>query len=211
MHSDIGQPEPTRVATARARARELGFELSSEPGVGALLATLAAALPLDARVIELGTGAGVGLAWIVYGLGERTDVHVVTVDTDADLSARTQAGGWPAFVRFVVGDGAAAVAQHAPAQLVFADAPGGKIDGLEHTIAALASGGILVVDDMDPALHTTDGYAEPIEKVRHTLMNHPDLVATELTHSSGVIVAVRRRQSTRTDNAASPRNPGTNL
>ena len=52
-----------------------------------LLAALAAAAPEDARIAELGTGAGVGLAWIVYGLGERDDATVYTVDTNEELLA----------------------------------------------------------------------------------------------------------------------------
>ena len=75
--------------------------MSSEPGVGALLAALAARRPEEARIAELGTGAGVGLAWIVYGLGEHDDATVVTVDTNEELLATVATAGWPAYVEFV--------------------------------------------------------------------------------------------------------------
>jgi demethylmenaquinone methyltransferase/2-methoxy-6-polyprenyl-1,4-benzoquinol methylase len=184
---------PELVVRARERARTIGFNLSCEDGVGALLATLAAAVPEGGRVVELGTGAGVGLAWLVHGVGARADVTVTSVDTDSELQARVAADGWPGFVHFVVADGAEAVESLAPADLLFADAPGGKLHGLDRTVAALAPGGVLVVDDMDVAVHEDDGLADAIVAVRGALLDVPELVVAELAHSSGVIVATRRR------------------
>ncbi len=54
---------PELVAAAVGRARSAGFRFSYEPTVGKLLAVLAAHLPSGARVLEPGTGAGVGTAW----------------------------------------------------------------------------------------------------------------------------------------------------
>lgn len=166
--------------------------MSSQPGVGALLASLAAAAPATARIAELGTGAGVGLAWIVYGLGERDDASVYTVDTNEELLATVAAAGWPGYVQFVHDDGAHAVREFAPFDLVFADAAGGKLEGLECTIDALAPGGVLIVDDMDPALHTDDGFLEQLGTVRDQILGDPSLVAAELDFASGVIVATKR-------------------
>lgn len=163
--------------------------------MGALLAALAAAAPSNARVCELGTGAGVGLAWIVHGLGERDDATVYTVDTNQEMLATVATAGWPGYVEFVCDDGAHAVQEFAPLDLVFADAPGGKLNGLDATIAALAPGGVLVVDDMDPSLHADDGYLEPLAAVRERLLGDPALVAAELDFASGVIVATKRRVS----------------
>jgi demethylmenaquinone methyltransferase/2-methoxy-6-polyprenyl-1,4-benzoquinol methylase len=184
--------DPERVEQARRRAGALGFELSSEPGVGALLAVLAAASPRGARICELGTGAGVGLAWIVHGLGGREDARLYTVDTDQELLATVAVAGWPEYVEFVCEDGAAAVRTLAPLDLVFADAPGGKLHGLDVTVAALAPGGVLVVDDMEPARHSDDGLREAIEAVRTRLLSDPTLCAAELAFASGMIVATKR-------------------
>ena len=166
--------------------------MSSEPGVGALLAALAAAAPEAARIAELGTGAGVGLAWIVYGLGERDDASVFTVDTNEELLATVATAGWPAYVEFVHDDGVNAVREFAPFDLVFADAAGGKLEGLDVTIDALTPGGVLIVDDMDPARHVDDGLSEPLGAVREQIVGDPSLVAAELDFASGVIVATKR-------------------
>ena len=134
--------EPPGVQLARERAQSSRFDLSSDNGVGALLASLAAA-------------------------------------------------GWPRFVHFVEADGARLVRELGPVDLVFADAAGGKIDGLESTIDALRPGGMLVVDDMDPARHEPDGLLGAINAVRATLVEHPDLVTAELDFSTGVVIATK--------------------
>ncbi len=191
MNTTPGAPAP--VQEAIARGERLGFELSCEPFVGQLLAVLAAGVRPDGRILELGTGAGVGLAWIVSGLGERDDVAVVTVDTDAELLSEVRQSRWPGFVRFVHGDGAEEVSRLGEFDLIFADAPGGKLTNLEGTISALRPGGMLVVDDMDPALHAEDGLREPLREATLTLLSDPRLLSVECPVSSGVILAARRR------------------
>ena len=184
--------EPESVSRCRERARDAGFELSCEPGIGRLLATLAAAVPKGGRILELGTGAGVGLAWITSGLDGRADLEVVSVESDATMLGLAAAEDWPDTVRLVQGDGAEEVRRQGDFDLVFADAPGGKLEGLGDTIACLTPGGVLVVDDMDPALHTDDGFGEALERVRDDIVGDRRLVAAELAFSSGAIVATRR-------------------
>ena len=77
---------------------------------------------------------------------------------------------------------------------MFADAAGGKLDGLDVTIEALNPGGVLIVDDMDLARHADDGLAEPLGAVREQILGDSSLVAAELDFASGVIVATKRAQ-----------------
>jgi demethylmenaquinone methyltransferase/2-methoxy-6-polyprenyl-1,4-benzoquinol methylase len=56
---------PTLVADAQRRAGEIDFSASSDEIVGGLLASLSMAVPFGGRILEIGTGAGVGCAWIV--------------------------------------------------------------------------------------------------------------------------------------------------
>jgi len=56
----------------------------------------------------------------------------------------------------VCGDGSDRAAAPGRFDLVFADAPGGKLTGLDATIDAVAAGGVLVVDDMEPGRHDGD-------------------------------------------------------
>jgi demethylmenaquinone methyltransferase/2-methoxy-6-polyprenyl-1,4-benzoquinol methylase len=125
-----------------------------------VLAALAAAVPGGGRVLEIGTGVGVGvgLAWLVHGLGARRDVEVEVVTVELDDEVRRTALSapwppWPPWVRFESGDGAQAVGGLGQFDLIFPDAPGGKISGLHRTVAALRRGGVLIVDDMDLTRH----------------------------------------------------------
>ena len=186
---------PPAVAAAHDRAAEHGFALSCGHEAGALLATLAAAVPPGGRILELGTGVGVGLAWIVTGLGARTDVEVHSVEMDP-LAARIAATtDWPDHVILHVGD----ALEYLPAlglfDLVFADAQGGKTEGLDLTLAALAPAGQLLVDDMaakeSDAVHAS--LWPQLQAVRERLMGDPGLQAAELHCGSGFILATRCR------------------
>jgi demethylmenaquinone methyltransferase/2-methoxy-6-polyprenyl-1,4-benzoquinol methylase len=182
---------PPLVAAATARARQAGFPMSCDPAVGRLLAVLAAHLPEGARVLELGTGTGVGTAWMVSGLLPRTDVTVTSVEKDPGTAAAAAGGDWPSFVGLRCGDALEVLAEGGAFDLVFADAPGGKWDGLDRSVAALRPHALLIVDDMTPAPDWTDSHRASQDKVRQALVSAPGLTSAELAVGSGVILSVR--------------------
>lgn len=183
--------EPPLVAAAVARARQAGFLLSCDPAVGRLLAVLAAQLPDGARALELGTGTGVGTAWIASGLLPRTDATVLTVENDQQTAALAARGDWPSFVELRHGDALDVLEQGGPFDLIFADAPEGKWYGLDRTIAALGRHGVLLVDDMTPLPDWTDSHRAAQDLVRRILLTAPELTSVELAHGSGVILSAR--------------------
>ena len=174
------------VQDALDRAEAAGFTISSEPPAGPLLAVLSAAVPPGGRILEIGTGAGVGLAWLVEGLAGRTDVEVRSVEQDAALGEIAAAADWPENVTLHQGDILEIIDSLGTFDLIFADAEGGKWHGLDRTIAALAPGGHLLVDDM------ATGHEQTV-RVRETLLDHPALTAAELPCGTGLILATRRR------------------
>ncbi|MBY0278593.1 class I SAM-dependent methyltransferase [Candidatus Binatia bacterium] len=188
-----GPELPAAVGATYARAERHGFMLSCEPAVGRLLATLAASVPAGGRILEMGTGIGVGTSWIVHGVGARDDVQVVTVDLDEQASAIAREASWPAWVTLRVGDVLAVLDELGRFDLIFADAQGGKWTGLDRTIAALRPGGLLLVDDMTPPRWMDDAHERHTARVRATLLSHPDLVSSELACGSGMILCARRR------------------
>lgn len=185
-------PEPVRLATERAE--RAGFAMSCDPGTGSLLAVLAAAVPANGRVLELGTGTGVGTAWITHGLGGRGDVEVVTVEIDEATAATAAQYPWPSWVRLVTGDAVEVTRAAGSFDLIFADAPGGKWQGLDTTVAALRPGAHLLVDDMTPAEFADDRHARITSEVRARLLGHPDLTSVEIAWSTGLILSTRRPQ-----------------
>jgi predicted O-methyltransferase YrrM len=190
---------PSRVAALRRRAVESNFPFSSEDSTGALLAVLAASVRPGGRICELGTGLGVGLGWIVGGLEPRSDVFVVTIENDLQRSALAREADWPEWVQFVTGDATVELPQLGRFDLIFADAEGGKWYGLDVTLAALGLGGMLVLDDLVPQDWKSDAdrqnHRQKMDEIRTQVYGDPDLVVTELTDATGVLLAVRRGAS----------------
>lgn len=180
------------VVAAERRAAEHGFEHSCERGVGELLAVLAAATPLGGRILELGTGLGVGLAWILNGLGSRTDVEVVSIEREAAWVASMAEIDLPAHASIVEGDIEVLLPTLGQFDLIFADAEAGKWTGLDLTISALAPRALLLVDDMEISRYDSSRDRSSVEAVREALIADPRLVAVELNAASGLILASRR-------------------
>ena len=187
------QELPTPVRDAYHRAAATAFAYSSEVLAGRLLATLSAAVPAGGRILELGTGVGTGLAWIVHGLAGRGDVRVVSIERD-EQTARIAAGAvWPAGFDLRVGDAEQLLPALGAFDLIFADAPGGKWTGLDRTVAALAPGGVLLLDDMDEQRYPAEHHGV-LHGIRSALTGDPELATTQLPVGSGLILAARRRR-----------------
>ena len=184
-------PEPVRLAAERAQ--QAGFTMSCDPDTGKLLAVLAAAVPSGGRVLELGTGTGAGTAWIAHGLQGRDDVDVVTVEIDPATAAVAARYRWPPWVKLVAGDAVEVTRRSGSFDLIFADAQGGKWEGLDATIAALRPGGHLLVDDMAPGEFMDDHHERKTSEVRAGLLDHPDLISVEIGWSTGLILSTCRR------------------
>ena len=180
---------PPLVARAEALAERLGFDRSCTRETGRLLHLLAAQRGRG-RVGEIGTGCGVGAAWIVSAL--RPDVPVLTVELDSAraAAARELFAADPA-VRVVEGDWRVVMPAEAPFDLLFYDGGGKQRPDRngEDVLALLAPGGTLVMDDLTP------GRAAAGDPVRSFWLAHPDLAAVELILSPqmAAIVAVRIR------------------
>lgn len=66
-----------------ADAKAAHFGMGSDELIGRLLATLASSKP-GGRLLELGTGAGLGTATLLGGMSP--DAHLVSVDNNPDLT-----------------------------------------------------------------------------------------------------------------------------
>ncbi len=178
---------PPLVRRATDAARALGFEKSSVPEVGRLLHALAAQRG-RARVGEIGTGTGVGAAWIVAALPPSVPFVTVELDERLAASARSLFSG-DGNVRVFVGDWHDVMPAEAPFDLLFYDG-GGKQhperDG-EQVFGLLAPGGTIVMDDLAPG-RSVEG-----DPVRSFWLRRADLAAVEVTLSPemAAIVGVR--------------------
>jgi len=183
---------PESIGATHERATAAGFRLTCELEVGRLLAVLSEAVP-SGRILEIGTGVGGGLAWLIHGLGERLDVGVEPVELVHDIQQAACSAEWPPWVRFESRDGAEVVSGLGQFDLIFPDAPGGKIFKLSRVVAALRPGGFLAIDDMEATRHEDERLRTALIIAQQRLVGNPELICTELDFASGVIVAVKRR------------------
>jgi predicted O-methyltransferase YrrM/precorrin-2 methylase len=183
-------PPPATVGRITAEARSAGLLFGSDERVGALLRSLAASKPAG-RLLELGTGVGLGTAWLLDGMDARA--RLTSVDhRDVGGIARRCLGHDPR-LELVLADAADFLEGLGSCtfDLIFADAPDGKFCDLERTLQALAPGGLYVVDDMLPEARDA-GRRELLEQLVAALAARPELVLTGLPWATGLAVATRR-------------------
>ena len=95
---------PAVVGELLRATEEAGFSMASEPRTGSLLSTLAASKP-GGRLLELGTGTGMGTAWLLSGMDPTATLDSLDNDAAALGIARQHLGHDPR-VSFHLMDGA---------------------------------------------------------------------------------------------------------
>ncbi|MCL6596577.1 MAG: class I SAM-dependent methyltransferase [Firmicutes bacterium] len=182
---------PPLVRQALAVAEKLSFPDSSTMETGRLLHVLASQVRTG-RIGEIGTGCGVGAAWIVTAIPHEVSFYTVEVDETRARAVADLFGSY-ANVRVVHGDWHELLA-HGPFHLLFADGGKAKETGAEEIVTALAPGGMLVIDDLTPLdLWPPERRGRP-DRTRDFWLNDDRVAATEVLESPGrsVILAVRR-------------------
>ena len=186
--------EPASIEAIRVRSRELEFTMASEPRTGALLKALAATRP-GGRLLELGTGTGVGTAWLLAGMDTAATLTSVDVDPTFQVVAREMLGADPRLT-LVVKDAAKFVRTQPPASydLIFADAMAGKYEALDETLALLKPGGLYIIDDLLPQPNWLAGHAAKVPALLNRLKADECFALTTMEWASGVAIAVRKSE-----------------
>ena len=194
MHDIENIKIPEIVQDILVKTEQIGFQMVSEPLVGALLRTLAVSKP-SGRFLELGTGTGVSTAWIMSGMDLQSTL--LTVDNDAELVAIAQEQlGKDSRVEFHVEDGGAFIEKLSNSKklfdMVFADTWAGKYTHLEETLQFLKSGGLYVIDDMLPQSNWPEGHELKVSALIAELEKRSDLSVIKISWASGVIIAAKK-------------------
>jgi predicted O-methyltransferase YrrM len=184
---------PTEVPAVVARALSLshrqGFLRSSRNETGRLLAALAASR--SGTLAELGTGCGVGAAWLLSG--KRGDAVVVTAEVDPTLAGQVKAlfDDQPG-VDVVSGDWTV-LAAHAPFSLLFVDARDAK-ESVDAVADLIEPGGMVVLDDFTPSTSWPPIYEGRVDSLREQWLTDERFTSVEVmvTDDSSVILATRR-------------------
>jgi predicted O-methyltransferase YrrM len=182
---------PAVLDAIRNDTERIGFTLASEPKTGSLLGALAASKPAG-RFLELGTGTGMGTAWLLAGMDASSRLTSVDSDPKVMEIARRHLAEDPR-VTFHLADGATFVEQSVPQQfdLIYADAWPGKFTHLDLALSLLKVGGIYFVDDLPPQPSWPDGHARKVPALIAELESRRGFVATKLAWASGLMMLVR--------------------
>ena len=144
---------------ANATCREVGFPLTRQeagpdrpsaclPDAGRFLAVLAAGC-CGGRIGELGTGTGVGSAWMASAMP--ADCTLVTAENEAKLAGAARALlASDSRVEVITGDAVTVLADRGPYSLLFADSGLRSAEQFSALVGWLVPGGRIVMDDLVP-------------------------------------------------------------
>jgi len=174
------------------KSKEIGFTMPSDLYIGTLLKTLISSKP-KGRFLELGTGIGLSLSWMIDGMD--SDSRLITVDNDNNLiKIAEQYFGNDERVEVVCQDGAEWMKNYKGEKfdLVFADAWPGKYSETDEILNLIEVGGFYVIDDMTAQPNWPDGHQDNVDGLVEHLEKREDFTLTKLNWSTGLILAVKR-------------------
>lgn len=192
MYSTEVKNKPHVYAELLKKAEEVKFNMPSDLHIGSLLKTLTASKP-GGRFLELGTGIGLSLSWMIEGLDETS--KLISLDNDPQLTQiASEFFGEDKRVEITCADGSEWLINYTgePFDLIFADAWPGKYSDLEKTLEHLKKGGFYVIDDMSRQPNWPEGHEENAAALEQFIENHPKLVVTKMDWSTGVMVCVKK-------------------
>ena len=181
---------PPSLEAIERETHEIGFTMGSERKTGTLLRTLAATKP-NGRILELGTGTGIGTAWILDGMTPNARLDSVDTDSSVVAVAKRYLGG-DRRVTFHFIDGGTFLSEcHDQYDLIFADAWPGKFTHVEAALSLLRDGGLYVIDDLLPQANWPPDHPPKVTALIEALVRRQDLKTTRLAWASGILVGVK--------------------
>ena len=173
------------------KSEEIDFTMPSDLYIGTMLKTLIASKP-NANILELGTGIGLSLSWMIDGMDKGS--RITTVDNDPKLIAIAKRYfGDDKRVKIVCADGTDWIRAYEEDSfdLIFADAWPGKYSEIAETLDMVKIGGFYIIDDMTPQSNWPSGHQDHVDGLVDYLEKREDFTLTKLNWSTGVLIAVR--------------------
>lgn len=170
---------------------EIGFTMPSDLYIGSLLKTLIASKP-KGNFLELGTGIGLSLSWMVDGMDNES--VLITVDNDQELIAIAEEYfGDDLRIQILCEDASNWIKTYTGTKfdLIFADAWPGKYSEIDEVLNLVKVGGFYVIDDMTAQPNWPEGHQENVNRLVSYLEKRKDFNLTKMNWSTGLIVAVK--------------------
>ena len=175
-----------------AKSKEIGFTMPSDLLIGTLLKTLITSKP-KSRILELGTGIGLSLSWMIDGMD--SDSKLVTIDNNPKLTdIAKNYFGTDERVEIICADGSEWIKNYNNEKfdLVFADAWPGKYSEINEILELVKVGGFYIIDDMLTQPNWPEGHQENVNKLIEYLENREDFNLTKMNWSTGIIIATKK-------------------
>lgn len=175
----------------RQLTKDYEFTMPSDNLFGSLLRTLVASKP-NSYILELGTGTGLSLSWIVDGMDSNS--KVISLDNDPNLINEVSSI-FKDDDRITVhcADGANWINTYQGPlfDFIFADTWPGKYSDLEKTLDLVAIGGIYLIDDMTEQDNWPVGHDIEVNNLISYLDGRKDFAITKLNWSTGIIICTK--------------------
>lgn len=185
--------KPSLHSTIEAKSREIGFTMPSDLYIGTLLKTLITSKP-KSNLLELGTGVGLSLSWMIDGMD--ADSRLTTVDNDPQLiDIAREIFGDEKRVEIVCADGREWIKNYKGEKfdLVFADAWPGKYSEIDEILELVKVGGFYIIDDMLAQPNWPEEHQGNVDQLIEYLENRVDFNLTKMNWSTGIIIATKKR------------------
>ena len=181
---------PTVVSRAFDVSRQRGNVSFCRNETGRLLAALAATR--TGTLAELGTGCGVGTAWLRSGV--RGDAKILTAELDPNLAeAAAEIFADDDQVQVLAADWST-LRDQGPFSLLFLDAREPKDSGADMIIDLVEPGGVVVLDDFTPCESWPPIYDGRVDTLREQWLTDERFTAVEVmvATDASVIIATKR-------------------
>lgn len=165
--------------------------MPSDLQTGSILRTLVTSKP-GGSFLELGTGTGLSLSWIVEAMDSRSTV--ISIDNnEIYLSIARNFFGDDQRVSIICEDGSEWIKnnQDKKFDLIFADAWPGKYETLDETLFLLRKGGFFILDDMIHQPNWPAGHQDHVDRLIDYLSRRADLRLTKMNWSTGLIIITK--------------------
>lgn len=174
------------------KSEEIGFTMPSDLYIGTLLKTLVASKP-SGNFLELGTGIGLSLSWMVDGMDKNS--QLTTIDNDPQLiDIATDYFGADDRLGIICEDGSQWIRNYSGNKfdLIFADAWPGKYSEIDEILNLVQVGGFYIIDDMTAQPNWPEGHEDNVVRLIDYLEKREDFSLTKMNWSTGLIIAVRK-------------------
>jgi predicted O-methyltransferase YrrM len=193
MIDSISKSKPKIFSKIEAKSQAIGFDMSSDLKIGCLLMTLAASKP-NSHNLELGTGVGLSLSWLLEGMDENSSI--ISIDNDPELiKISTDFFAHDKRVTLICEDGTVWLKKYKGEKfdLIFADAWPGKYSEIEEVLSLVKIGGFYIIDDLSKQENWPSGHEKHVTKLLEYLEAREDFKITKFNWSSGLLIAVRNK------------------